>query len=234
MIRQLSAVEFWLFLPAFVAKRPEERKKFLMITPNTCKIYFYLPALAVLLLLSKSPTNAFGNAPEKIDTDMKVLFEFTGADPSPEWSATNDTVMGGVSKGKAELTKVGMDFSGHLSLENNGGFASVHTGVDLDLSDYSGIRLKVLGDGRIYQLRFESDALHRQRWPVSFCGDFETVDGEWIEVFISFSELSQTWRGLRLSGHSFSKDDIRRIAFMLADGQAGDFALKVAWIHAAH
>ena len=205
-----------------------------MITPNACKIYFYLPALAVLLLLSKSPTNAFGNAPEKIDTDMKVLFEFTGAEPSPEWSATNDTVMGGVSKGKAELTKVGMDFSGHLSLENNGGFASVHTGVDLDLSDYSGIRLKVLGDGRIYQLRFESDALHRQRWPVSFCGDFETVDGEWIEVFISFSELSQTWRGRRLSGHNFSKDDIRRIAFMLADGQAGDFALKVAWIHAAY
>jgi monofunctional biosynthetic peptidoglycan transglycosylase len=205
-----------------------------MITPNTCKIYFYLTALVVLLLFTKSPTNAFGNAPEKINTDMKVLFEFTGADPSPEWSATNDTVMGGVSKGKAELTKEGMDFSGYLSLESSGGFASVNMGVDLDLSDYSGIRLKVLGDGRIYQLRFESDAIYRQRWPVNFCGDFETVDGEWTEVYISFCELSQTWRGRRLSGHSFSKDDIRRVAFMLADGQAGDFALKVAWIHAAH
>ena len=205
-----------------------------MITPNACKIYFYLPALAVLLLLSKLPTNAFGNAPEKIDSDMKVLFEFTGSDPSPEWRATNDTVMGGVSVGKAELTKEGMDFSGHLSLENNGGFASVHMGVELDLSDYSGMRLKVLGDGRVYQLRFESDAIHRQRWPVSFRGDFETVDGEWTEVFISFSELSQTWRGSRLAGHKFSKDDIRRVAFMLADGQAGEFTLKVAWIHAAY
>ena len=205
-----------------------------MITPNPFKIYFYLPALAVLLLLTKSPANVFGNALEKINTDMKVLFEFTGADPSPEWRATNDTVMGGVSVGKAELTKEGMDFSGHLSLENNGGFSSVHMGVDLDLSDYSGIRLKVLGDGRIYQLCFESDAIHRQRWPVSFRGDFETVDGEWTEVFISFSELSQTWRGRRLAGHSLSKDDIRRIAFMLSDGQAGDFALKVAWIHAEY
>lgn len=227
-------MEFQLFLPAFLAKRPEEHYKFLMLTPNACKIYFYLPALAVLLLLSKSLTNASGDAPEKIDTDMKVLFEFTGADPSPEWPATNDTVMGGVSVGKAELTKEGMDFSGHLSLENNGGFASVHLGVDLDLSDYSGIRLKVLGDGRVYQLRFESDAIHRQRWPVSFRGDFETVDSEWTEVFISFSELSQTWRGSRLAGHNFSKDDIRRIAFMLADGQAGEFTLKVAWIHAAY
>ena len=205
-----------------------------MITTNACKIYFYLPALAVLLLLSKLPTNVFGNTPKKIDTDMKVLFEFTGADPSPEWRATNDTVMGGVSVGKAELTKEGMDFSGYLSLENNGGFASVHMGVDLDLSDYSGVRLKVLGDGRVYQLRFESNAMHRQRWPVSFRGDFETVDGEWTEVFISFSELSQTWRGSRLAGHNFSKDDIRRVAFMLADGQAGEFTLKVAWIHAAY
>lgn len=227
-------MKLWLFLPTFVAKRSEERYELLMTTPYACKIYFYLPALAVLLLLSKSPTDAFDNVPEKIDTDMKVLFEFTGADPSPEWSATNDTVMGGVSKGKAELTKEGMDFSGHLSLENNGGFASVHMGVEFDLSDYSGIRLKVLGDGRVYQLRFESNAIHRQRWPVSFRGDFETVDGEWTEVFISFSELSQTWRGSRLAGHNFSKDDIRRIAFMLADGHAGEFTLKVAWIHAAY
>ena len=58
------------------------------------KINFYLPALAVLLLLSKSLTNASSNTPEKIDTDVKVLFEFTGADPSPVWPATNDTVMG--------------------------------------------------------------------------------------------------------------------------------------------
>ena len=167
-------------------------------------------------------------------TEINALFKFTGADPYPAWLAINDTVMGGVSKGGAQLTEVGMDFSGDLSLENKGGFASVYKRVDLDLTNYSGIRLKVLGDGRSYQLRFESDALHRQRWPVSFSGDFETVDGEWTEVFISFSELLQTWRGRRLSGHSFSKDEIRRVAFMLADGQAGDFALKVAWIHAAH
>lgn len=61
-------MEFQLFLPAFLAKRPEEHYKFLMLTPNACKIYFYLPALAVLLLLSKSLTNASGDAPEKIDT----------------------------------------------------------------------------------------------------------------------------------------------------------------------
>ena len=198
------------------------------------KISFYLLALAATLFLSKLSTNAFENEPEEIDTDVKLLFKFTGADPSPAWRATNDTVMGGVSKGEAQLAEAGMDFSGHLSLENNGGFASVYTGVNFDLSNYSGIRLKVFGDGRIYQLRFESDALHRHRWPVSFSGDFGTVDGEWSEVFISFSELSQTWRGRQLAGHSFNKDDIRRIAFMLADGQAGEFALRVAWIRAGN
>ena len=205
-----------------------------MLITKCCLTHDYLPALAALVFLAQSPSNASENEPEKMDTEIKALFKFTGVDPYPAWRAINDAVMGGVSKGEAQLTEDGMDFSGDLSLENKGGFASVYTRVDLDLSNYSGIRLKLLGDGRSYQLRFESDALHRQRWPVSFSGDFKTVDGEWMEVFIAFSELSQTWRGRRLRGHSFSEDDIRRVALMLADGQAGEFSLKVAWIRAEY
>ena len=205
-----------------------------MLTIKCCLTHDYLPALAALVFLAQSPSNASENEPEKMNTEIKALFKFTGVDPYPAWPAINDAVMGGVSKGEAQLTEDGMDFSGDLSLENKGGFASVYTRVDLDLSNYSGIRLKLLGDGRSYQLRFESDALHLQRWPVSFSGDFETVDGEWMEVFIAFSELSQTWRGRRLRGHSFSEDNIRRVALMLADGQAGEFSLKVAWIRAEY
>ena len=233
MIRQLSLAKLELYLPVFLAKLRVATYVLSMLITKCCKIYDLL-ALAALAFLAQSPTNASENAPEKMHTEINALFKFTGADPYPAWLAINDTVMGGVSKGGAQLTEVGMDFSGDLSLENKGGFASIYKRVDLDLSNYSGIRLKVLGDGRSYQLRFESDALHRQRWPVSFSGDFETVDGEWMEVFIAFSELSQTWRGRQLAGHSFSKDDIRRIALMLADGQAGEFSLKVGWIRAEY
>jgi monofunctional biosynthetic peptidoglycan transglycosylase len=163
---------------------------------------------------------------------MPTLFDFTGENPSPAWTANNDGVMGGLSKGGAQLVEDGMLFSGELSLENNGGFSSVYAERSFDLSEYDGIRFSVLGDGRTYQLRLHSDAVFRQRGWVSFSHEFATVKGEWIEVFVPFSELKQSWRGRKLSGYTFNTGDIRRFGFMLADKQPGPFSLKVRWVSA--
>lgn len=163
---------------------------------------------------------------------MKPLFQFTGDSPDPAWAATNDGVMGGLSEGGARLTEEGMLFSGLLSLENNGGFSSVYACVSFDLSEYDGIRLSVLGDGRSYQLRLNSDAMFRNRGPVSFYTEFATVEGKWIEVFVPFNTLRQSWRGRQLTGHTFHPADIRRISVMLADKQAGEFQLKLRWLAA--
>ena len=163
---------------------------------------------------------------------MKPLFQFTGDSPAEPWRATNDGVMGGLSQGGAQLVDEGMRFSGVLSLENNGGFSSVYARGPFDLSDYEGLRFSVMGDGRTYELRLNSDAMYRSWSPVSFRRTFETVAGEWIEVFIPFSELGQSWRGRQLSGYTFNKAEIRRIGFMLADKQPGAFELKVRWLGA--
>ncbi len=164
---------------------------------------------------------------------MKPLFQFTGESPNPPWLATNDGVMGGLSQGGARLTEEGMLFAGVLSLKNNGGFSSVYASGPWNLSDYDGIRFRVLGDGRTYELRLNSDAMYRSWSPVSFRQSFDTVQGEWIEVFVAFSELKQSWRGRQLSGYTFNSAMISRIGFMLADKQSGDFALKVKWLSAA-
>jgi len=163
---------------------------------------------------------------------MKPLFQFTGERPSDPWIATNDGVMGGLSQGGAQLEDLGMRFSGVLSLENNGGFSSVYASGSYDLSDYDGIRMSVMGDGRTYQLRFNTDVMYRKWSPVSFASDFSTRDGEWIEIFVSFDELRQSWRGRQLSGYLFNKANIRRIGFMLADKQPGEFQMKVRWLGA--
>jgi len=167
----------------------------------------------------------------KADT-MNTLFDFTGNNPSPAWDATNDGVMGGLSGGGAQLVEEGMLFSGELSLENNGGFSSIHADGTFDLSEYDGIRFRMLGDGRTYQLRLQSDAIFQQRGPVSFGKEFATVKGEWIEVFVPFDELKQSWRGRKLSGYTFNAGHVRRIGLMLADKQAGEFSLKVSWVSA--
>jgi hypothetical protein len=44
---------------------------------------------------------------------------------SKPWRAINDGVMGGVSLGEIVAIDNGLRFQGTLSLENNGGFASV-------------------------------------------------------------------------------------------------------------
>ena len=163
---------------------------------------------------------------------MKTLFTLTGDIPATPWSATNDGVMGGLSQGAAQLTEEGMCFSGVLSLENNGGFSSVYASGLFDLSDYAGIRFSVLGDGRSYQLRLNSDAMFRSWSPVSFLKEFTTIEGQWLDVFVPFAELQQSWRGRELSGYVFNPAKIQRIGFMLADKQPGPFELTVRWLGA--
>ena len=54
------------------------------------------------------------------------LFDFADATAAKQWQTVNDGVMGGVSEGKFRITAVKtLEFSRTLSLENNGGFASV-------------------------------------------------------------------------------------------------------------
>ncbi|MEM0967509.1 MAG: CIA30 family protein [Verrucomicrobiota bacterium] len=163
---------------------------------------------------------------------MITLFSFTPETDDAVWTSNNDGVMGGISTGSARMVADGMEFSGELSLENSGGFASVYQPVSLDLSDFEGIRIRVLGDGRTYQLRLESDALYRDRWPVTFGAEFPTTAGEWTEAFIPFAELRQSWRGRSLEGYTFNPADLRRMAIMLADKKPGPFSLKVDRIEA--
>lgn len=84
----------------------------------------------------------------------RTLFDFTGADAAKEWQSVNDGVMGGVSEGKFKITETKtMEFFGTLSLENNGGFASVRTKAKkLGLEKGDTVVAKVRGDGREYTL----------------------------------------------------------------------------------
>lgn len=125
-----------------------------------------------------------------------------------------------------------MLFSGDLSLENNGGFSSIRQQVEMDLSEYQGIRVKVRGDGRVYQLRLESDARFRDRWAVSFSGDIPTEPDQWVEVEVPFDTLRQSWRGRELSEYRFNPAAIQRIGVILADKKPGNFKVEVAWVAA--
>ena len=60
------------------------------------------------------------------DTNEVVLIDFNSDASISVWWPLNDTVMGGVSSSRMELSGEGKAvFTGKVSLENNGGFSSV-------------------------------------------------------------------------------------------------------------
>ena len=68
-----------------------------------------------------------GSSVMAADTE-RVLFTFDKPDAAKQWQTVNDGVMGGVSDGRFKINDdKNMEFFGTLSLENNGGFASVRT-----------------------------------------------------------------------------------------------------------
>jgi monofunctional biosynthetic peptidoglycan transglycosylase len=140
------------------------------------------------------------------------------------WQSVNDGVMGGVSSGRMYESTEGMEFRGHLSLENNGGFSSVRHMVQEGLPESQGIRLTFRGDGRDYQFRIRQD----DRFDgVSWRHEFSS-DGSLQSADLFFTDFTPVWRG-RLARGAGGVDpaNIRQLGFLIADKRAGDFTLSV-------
>jgi len=143
------------------------------------------------------------------------------------WLAVNDGVMGGVSAGRMSETGSGLVFEGVLSLENNGGFASVRRLVGADLSTASSVRIRVRGDGRRYQLRFRQD----RRFDGVAWRAFFDADDAWRTVSLGFDEFEPVFRGRRVpEAGALNAATISQIGFMLADGNPGPFRLEIQTI----
>ena len=85
-----------------------------------------------------------------------VLADFSDPAEIDQWTGVHDRVMGGVSE--AVLVHVGdrAVFSGTVSTDFGGGFASVRRKpADLALDGEAGVRIRVRGDGKQYQMRLK-------------------------------------------------------------------------------
>ena len=140
------------------------------------------------------------------------------------WKVVDDRVMGGVSKGKVNLDEQGfLVFEGYVSLENDGGFTSVHldTGL-LDVSHFSRVKLRVKGDGKRYQFRLKSDLNDNYAY-VKF---FDT-SGQWQDLEMHLSEFIPRFRGKSMDLPAFDKKKVEQIAFLIANKSEEDFKLTI-------
>lgn len=177
---------------------------------------------------------------------------FSAGSPSLglQWAPLDDVVMGGCSLGKFETVAGSGEeggtaavFSGNVSTDNSGGFSSVRTlNMDppLNLSAYSGVSLRLRGDGQRYKFILRTD----QNWDtVTYCQSFDTEEGEWQDVQLPFDKFIPVFRARSLpDGDPLDSSNIVSLQLMLSkfeyDGalnpsfSAGSFSLPLSSISA--
>jgi len=164
------------------------------------------------------------------DDKPQVLHQFTGADGAKEWQTVNDGVMGGVSEGKFKITDTKtMEFFGTLSLENNGGFASVRTKAKkLGLEKGDTLVARVRGDGREYSFNLY---LAKPLMAFSYRAAVQTKKDEWIEVKLPLDKFEAASFGrLVKDAGAVKPEEVNALGFLLGDKKAGAFKLEVEWI----
>jgi hypothetical protein len=160
-----------------------------------------------------------------------LLADFTSTSSDLGWYVVNDNVMGGRSKGNFELEQAELVFAGRTNT-NGGGFSSIRTRpLQLDLSNYAGIRLRVRGDGRRYTWRLTTNARWRDR-QISYRADFETDNGTWNTVNLPFSGFIPKYRGNQLDGPALDPGQINGMGLMIYDNQDGPFEIRLESVHA--
>lgn len=156
-----------------------------------------------------------------------TLLDFDTPADAALWRAVDDVVMGGVSRSVLEQAGPGIArFSGRVSLENSGGFASVRTAPRNWGGDgATAFLLRVRGDGKTYKFTLRtSDGFDGIQYQLRFT----TVAGEWIEVRLPVDEFVATFRGRKVPfAPALDPARVRALGLMVSDKQAGPFELLV-------
>jgi hypothetical protein len=166
----------------------------------------------------------------QIQTPNRLVIDFLDPAQVLQWNPVNDRVMGGVSTSQATATAEGMAFSGVVSLDNNGGFASIRTlPCEYGLDGVVALVLRVRGDGKAYKFGIRTDEAYDG---VQYQMRFATQAGEWQDIRLPLNEFQPTFRGRIVQAPSLDPARIRVFGLLISDRQAGSFRLVVESIKA--
>ncbi len=162
------------------------------------------------------------------------LVDFDDADEVATWTTINDPVMGGLSTSRIRFGNGGLVFSGSISLENNGGFASARGPQDPDIGRRAAgarlLRVRAVGDGKTYLLRVGTAG---QPW--SYVQRFSTEAAAQQIYDLPVEDFRAV--GMRLepapaAPQTLDPSSISQISFYILDKQQGPFELTVSAVGA--
>ena len=154
---------------------------------------------------------------------MLTLIDFPDEIGHKGWRVVNDGVMGGRSSSSFVVQNKGNAvFSGTVSLENNGGFASVRYEVNAAIAGKTTFVLHLLGDGKTYRLRVKA----KRNTPYSYEAIFETT-GRWQTIEIPVNDMVPVYRGRTLDLPNLSADTLEEIGFLVGNKKQETFKLEI-------
>lgn len=157
----------------------------------------------------------------------KLLFDFTDPHAVDAWRAIDDRVMGGISRSRLRHDLAGHAvFEGEVSLDQNGGFASVRS-----IPDERGqlgattCLIEVRGGGKQFKLSvLTDDGFDSMNYQAGFAPDTH----DWQTIRLPLAAFHASLRGRDVPGApALDPARIRQVGLMIAARQAGPFALDI-------
>lgn len=163
-----------------------------------------------------------------------VLVDLGNPGEVATWTTVNDPVMGGRSTSAVTFGNGGLLFSGTLSLENNGGFASARSPQDPDIgrraTGATSLRVRAVGDGKTYVLKVGDT---EQPW--AYIQRFTTEAGvarSYDLPVAGFQPVGMRFDPAPEAPPTLDPSRINQVSLFILDKQQGPFALTVDGIDA--
>jgi len=163
----------------------------------------------------------------------KVLFDFADLDAANAWHAIDDRVMGGISHSTLRHDPSGHAvFEGIVSLERNGGFASVRSSPgERGLPGAQACLIELRGDNKEFKLSLLTDDRFES---LNYQFSFAASGDDWQSLHLPLADFRATFRGREVpDAPPLDHERIRQVGMMIAALQAGPFALDVRRISLA-
>jgi hypothetical protein len=162
-----------------------------------------------------------------------VLFDFANLASVDAWAPIDDRVMGGISKSRLRHDAAGHAvFEGTVSLECNGGFASIRSApAARGMTGAQSCFVEARGNAKRFKLNLlTDDGFDSLNYQAMFAPDPD----RWQTFRIPLASFRPTFRGREVAGAPpLDPTRIRQVGLMIAERQAGPFALAIRRISLA-
>ncbi len=157
----------------------------------------------------------------------KLLFDFSDPSAVDAWRAIDDRVMGGISRSRLRHDPTAHAvFEGLVSLEQNGGFASVRSSPgERGQTNATACSIELRGEPRQFKLSLLTDDGFDS---LNYQAGFAAAMNEWQTLRLPLADFRASFRGREVLGAPcLDPARIRQVGLMIAARQAGPFTLDI-------